>query len=159
MHTTPNVPEFLDPEIALVTAGVETDVLGIDREALPPEALDSVTAAHPRLDFKRRILRAFNDGDNTARTALSGPSTLTYSSISTHRFTATISSISSATTAGPSEMHSDSTYLRSPKRKPSAGNNTEPRPPSASSVRICGLLVARHAAAMTHAQRNWNQSN
>jgi HD superfamily phosphodiesterase len=29
LHTTPNVPEFLEPEIALVTAGVETDVLGI----------------------------------------------------------------------------------------------------------------------------------
>jgi hypothetical protein len=59
LHTTPNVPEFLDPEIALVTAGV---VLGIDREALSPEALDAVTAVHPRPDFKRRILRAFNDG-------------------------------------------------------------------------------------------------
>ena len=63
LHTTPNVPEFLDPEIALVTAGVETDVLGIDRDALASEALDSVTTAHPRPDFKRRILRAFNDGD------------------------------------------------------------------------------------------------
>src|ERR1700737_1154222 len=62
LHTTPNVPEFLDPEIALVTAGVETDVLGIDREALPPEALDAVIDAHPRPDFKNRILRAFNDG-------------------------------------------------------------------------------------------------
>ena len=27
LHTTPGVPEYLDPEIALVTAGVETDVL------------------------------------------------------------------------------------------------------------------------------------
>ena len=62
LHTTPNVPEFLDPEIALVTAGVETDVLGIDREALSPEVLAAVTDAHPRPDFKNRILRAFNDG-------------------------------------------------------------------------------------------------
>src|SRR6202043_2302413 len=62
LHTTPNVPEFLDAEIALVTAGVETDVLGIDRDALSSEALEAVTAAHPRPDFKRRILRAFNDG-------------------------------------------------------------------------------------------------
>jgi hypothetical protein len=62
LHTTPGVPEFLEPEIALVTAGVETDVLGIDREALPPEALAAVTAAHPRPDFKRRILAAFTDG-------------------------------------------------------------------------------------------------
>ena len=63
LHTTPNVPEFLEPEIALVTAGVETDVLGIDRDELRPEALEAVTAAHPRPDFKRRILQAFADGN------------------------------------------------------------------------------------------------
>lgn len=62
LHTTPGVPEFLEPEIALVTAGVETDVLGIGRSDLSSEALEAVTAAHPRPDFKNRILRAFNDG-------------------------------------------------------------------------------------------------
>jgi HD domain-containing protein len=62
LHTTPGIPEFLEPEIALVTAGVETDVLGIGRDELPPEALAAVTGAHPRPDFKRRILAAFNDG-------------------------------------------------------------------------------------------------
>ena len=62
LHTTPGVPEFLDPEIALVTAGVETDVLGLGRNDLSPGALEAVTAAHPRPDFKNRILRAFNDG-------------------------------------------------------------------------------------------------
>jgi HD domain len=62
LHTTPGVPEFLAPEIALVTAGVETDVLGIGRDGLSPEALAAVTAAHPRPDFKQRILAAFNDG-------------------------------------------------------------------------------------------------
>lgn len=62
LHTTPGIPEFLAPEIALVTAGVEIDVLGIGRDDLSPEALAAVTAAHPRPDFKRRILVAFNDG-------------------------------------------------------------------------------------------------
>ena len=62
LHTTPNVPEFLEPEIALVTAGVETDVLGIGRNDLSPQAIEAVTAAHPRPDFKNRILRAFTDG-------------------------------------------------------------------------------------------------
>jgi HD domain len=62
LHTTPGVPEFLDPEIALVTAGVETDVLGIGRSDLSSDAIGAVTAAHPRPDFKNRILRAFNDG-------------------------------------------------------------------------------------------------
>jgi HD domain len=63
LHTTPGIPEFLDPEIALVTAGVETDVLGIGRDDLTDEARIAVTAAHPRPDFKRRILQAFTDGN------------------------------------------------------------------------------------------------
>jgi hypothetical protein len=63
LHTTPGVPEFLEPEIALVTAGVETDVLGIGRNDLAPEAIAAVTAAHPRPAFKRRILQAFTDGN------------------------------------------------------------------------------------------------
>jgi hypothetical protein len=63
LHTTPGVPEFLEPEIALVTAGVETDVLGIGRDDLSADRLAAVTAAHPRPDFKRRILQAFTDGN------------------------------------------------------------------------------------------------
>ena len=63
LHTTPGVPEFLDPEIALVTAGVETDVLGIGRDDLPDDVRNAVIAAHPRPDFKRRILQAFTDGN------------------------------------------------------------------------------------------------
>ena len=63
LHTTPGVPEFLDPVIALVTAGVETDVLGIGYHDLTADQRDAVTAAHPRPDFKRRILRAFTEGN------------------------------------------------------------------------------------------------
>lgn len=63
LHTTPGVAEFLEPEIALVTAGVETDVVGIGRDDLSPEQLAAVTAAHARPDFKRQILQAFADGN------------------------------------------------------------------------------------------------
>jgi hypothetical protein len=62
LHTTPGVPARLDPEIRLLVAGVATDVVGVGREQLAPEALDAVTIAHPRPDFKNRILVAFNDG-------------------------------------------------------------------------------------------------
>src|SRR6201991_1800646 len=62
LHTTPGVPEFRSPETALVTAGVETDVLGIGRDDLTPEDREAVVAAHPRPDFKREILAAFNEG-------------------------------------------------------------------------------------------------
>jgi HD superfamily phosphodiesterase len=62
LHTTPGVPEFMAPEIALVTAGVETDVLGIGYHDLDPAEIRAVTEAHPRPDFKRQILAAFTDG-------------------------------------------------------------------------------------------------
>jgi HD superfamily phosphodiesterase len=62
LHTTPEVPYRLEPEVALVTAGVETDVLGIGYRELDPRDVAAVTAAHPRPDFKRRILAAFTDG-------------------------------------------------------------------------------------------------
>jgi HD superfamily phosphodiesterase len=62
LHTTPEVPERLDPEIALLAEGVKTDVVGVGRESLAPQDLDAVTAAHPRPDFKNRILAAFYHG-------------------------------------------------------------------------------------------------
>jgi HD superfamily phosphodiesterase len=62
LHTTPGVPEFMAPEVALLQAGVEVDVVGVGREELAPEALAAVTAAHPRPQFKQRILAEFNDG-------------------------------------------------------------------------------------------------
>lgn len=63
LHTTPGVPEFLEPEIALVTAGVETDVLGIGLDRLSAAEIAAVTAAHPRPDFKNNILHAFAEGN------------------------------------------------------------------------------------------------
>src|SRR5699024_7150091 len=63
LHTTPGVPEFMGPEIALVTAGVETDVLGIWYHELTDEQRAAVTATHPRPDFKNRILEAFTAGN------------------------------------------------------------------------------------------------
>lgn len=62
LHTTPGIPEKMEPEIALVTAGVETDVLGIGRDDLDPAQIKAVVEAHPRPDFKRQILEAFTDG-------------------------------------------------------------------------------------------------
>ncbi|WP_055701250.1 HD domain-containing protein [Streptomyces silaceus] len=62
LHTTPGIPEFMEPEVALVTAGVEYDVLGIGYDGVSAGDRAEITALHPRPDFKRRILRAFTDG-------------------------------------------------------------------------------------------------
>ncbi|MFF7445550.1 MULTISPECIES: HD domain-containing protein [unclassified Streptomyces] len=62
LHTTPGIPEFMEPEVALVTAGVEYDVLGIGYADISDTDRQDVVALHPRPDFKRRILGAFTDG-------------------------------------------------------------------------------------------------
>ena len=61
-HTTPGIPEFMEPEVALVTAGVEYDVLGIGYHDISDADRAAITALHPRPDFKRQILQAFTDG-------------------------------------------------------------------------------------------------
>jgi HD superfamily phosphodiesterase len=62
LHTTPEIPLHMAPEIALVTRGVELDVLGIGYHAISDEQRAAVVAAHPRPDFKNRILEAFTEG-------------------------------------------------------------------------------------------------
>jgi HD superfamily phosphodiesterase len=62
LHTTPEIPLHMAPEIALVTRGVELDVLGIGYHAVSDEERAAVVAAHPRPDFKNGILAAFTEG-------------------------------------------------------------------------------------------------
>ena len=63
LHTTPGIPEHMHPLIALVTAGVETDVLGLHHEGLSAVDRDAVVQAHPRGDhFKEAIIQTFYNG-------------------------------------------------------------------------------------------------
>jgi HD domain len=62
LHTTPEIPRYKQPEVELVTAGVEFDVLGIGFDDLPAAIRDEVVAAHPRTNFKAGIVDAFADG-------------------------------------------------------------------------------------------------
>ncbi|MFJ6562096.1 HD domain-containing protein [Streptomyces sp. NPDC091412] len=62
LHTTPEIPLHMAPEIALVTRGVELDVLGIGYHMVSDEERAAVVSAHPRPDFKNRILAAFTEG-------------------------------------------------------------------------------------------------
>ncbi|MFI5690904.1 HD domain-containing protein [Kribbella sp. NPDC051586] len=62
LHTTPEIPLHLAAEIALVTRGVELDVLGIGYDTITDSQRAAVTSAHPRPDFKSRILEAFTEG-------------------------------------------------------------------------------------------------
>src|SRR3954454_13833155 len=63
LHTTPGVPQFMHPVIALVTAGVEMDVLGIAFSEFTDPEREAVVLAHPRpARFKEEIIQAFYDG-------------------------------------------------------------------------------------------------
>lgn len=63
LHTTPGIPELMRPTIALVTAGVEMDVLGIAYDDFTPERRDHVCAHHPReTNFKEAVIDHFAQG-------------------------------------------------------------------------------------------------
>lgn len=56
LHTTPGIPQYMRPEIALTNAGVLVDVVGIGFDEYTPEQRDQVIAAFPRGDFKNEFL-------------------------------------------------------------------------------------------------------
>ena len=63
LHTTPGIPQHMDPVIALVTAGVEMDVLGIAFNEFAEAEREAVVLRHPRPgNFKEEIVQAFYDG-------------------------------------------------------------------------------------------------
>jgi hypothetical protein len=64
LHTTPGIPQYMRPVVALLTAGVEMDVLGIGYSDFPNEDREAVVRAFPRTEhFKEDIIQAFYDGN------------------------------------------------------------------------------------------------
>jgi HD superfamily phosphodiesterase len=63
LHTTPGVPQHMHPVVALVTAGVEMDVLGIGFDDYSETQRRVVVHEHPRTDhFKEDIIETFYEG-------------------------------------------------------------------------------------------------
>jgi len=63
LHTTPGIPQHMHPVVALMTAGVEMDVLGLTYPEYSDAEREAVVQAHPRTDhFKEDIIQAFYDG-------------------------------------------------------------------------------------------------
>jgi hypothetical protein len=56
LHTTRQVPNYLQSEVRLVALGVQYDLLGSPFDALTAEQRDSVLAAHPRTNFKTGMI-------------------------------------------------------------------------------------------------------
>ena len=58
LHTTPGIPQYMRPEIALTNAGVLVDVVGIGYNEYTPEQRDQVLAAFPRgANFKEDFIQ------------------------------------------------------------------------------------------------------
>jgi HD superfamily phosphodiesterase len=63
LHTTPGIPKHMHPIVALVTAGVEMDVLGLAYDEYSNAEREAVVKAFPRTPhFKEDIIQAFYDG-------------------------------------------------------------------------------------------------
>jgi hypothetical protein len=63
LHTTPGIPKHMHPVVALVTAGVEMDVLGLTYGEYSDAEREAVVRAFPRTPgFKEDIIQAFYDG-------------------------------------------------------------------------------------------------
>jgi HD domain len=63
LHTTPGIPQYMHPVVALLTAGVEMDVLGLEYSEFPEADREAVVKLYPRTEhFKEDILQAFYDG-------------------------------------------------------------------------------------------------
>jgi hypothetical protein len=69
LHTTPGIPQYMRPEIALTNAGVLVDVVGIGYDDYTSEQRDQVIAALPRGDFKNEFIQV------QTRSALKKPQT------------------------------------------------------------------------------------
>ena len=63
LHTTPGIPQYMHPVVALLTNGVEMDVLGIAYSEFSYADRDAIVAAYPRTEhFKEDIIQAFYNG-------------------------------------------------------------------------------------------------
>jgi hypothetical protein len=63
LHTTPGVPVHMHPVVALVTAGVEMDVLGLTYGEYSDDERERVVTTFPRPPrFKEDIIQAFYEG-------------------------------------------------------------------------------------------------
>jgi hypothetical protein len=63
LHTTPGIPQYMHPVVALLTNGVEMDVLGIAYSEFSDVDREAIVAAYPRTEhFKEDIIQAFYDG-------------------------------------------------------------------------------------------------
>src|ERR1700756_4752542 len=62
LHTTPGIPQHMQPEVALLNSGVLLDVLGKGLDQFPSDLREAIVAKYPRKNFKKDFLQAYFAG-------------------------------------------------------------------------------------------------
>lgn len=59
LNSTPSIGLYKEPEVALCTAGICLDVIGLQYDLVPREEIARIVGAYPRLAMKQRMTRCF----------------------------------------------------------------------------------------------------
>ncbi len=59
LNSTPSIGLYKEAEVALCTAGICLDVVGLQHDALPPDEVQQILLAYPRLGMKRLMTQCF----------------------------------------------------------------------------------------------------
>jgi hypothetical protein len=62
LHTTPGIPQYMRPEVALLYSGVGLDVLGKGFDQFPADLREQIVAKYPRNHFKEDFIQAYFAG-------------------------------------------------------------------------------------------------
>ena len=62
LHTTPGIPKYMRPEVALLNSGVLLDVLGVGFDQFPVEVREEIVARYPRKRFKEDFIQEYFTG-------------------------------------------------------------------------------------------------
>ena len=62
LHTTPGIPKYMGPEVALLNSGVLLDVIGVGLDQFPVEVREQIVAKYPRTNFKERFIKEYFAG-------------------------------------------------------------------------------------------------
>ena len=62
LHTTPGIPKYMRPEVALLNSGILLDVLGVGFDQFPTELREGIVARYPRMNFKEDFIQEYFAG-------------------------------------------------------------------------------------------------
>ena len=59
LNSTPSIAFYKQPEVALATAGIALDAVGVQYDEIPRQEIDAILAEFPRLKLKDHFVRCF----------------------------------------------------------------------------------------------------